>query len=296
LNWAAYFSKTYNIEALRIDTIHHFSRAFWAEFSKAAGIYTIGEILNYDDLPYIASYQGAVDGVLNYALYTALRNSFQSQTSMKGIEEYYEAAYATWLDITVVGNFINNHDNPRFLSGSADQDAFKAALAFTISTVGIPMVYYGDEQAYGGGMDPANREPLWTNMNTETDIYRMLKTINNFRKSTQYQKYDQVQRYSDDQVYAFTRGDHFFAFTNTHDYHSRTITYHPYPEGTVLCNIFHREDCVEVKNGEFPVVLINGEFKVFTPQSDREEPQGNGAVLQSLKMAIGSSSFNVHSI
>jgi len=191
---------------------------------------------------------------------------------MNSIQYYYDGAYATWPDITVLGNFVNNHDNPRFLYQNGNIQGFKSALAFTICSVGIPMVYYGDEHAFGGGPDPTNRETLWTNMHTDSDIYQFLKILNNFRKETQFYKHDQIQRYSDDSFYAFTRGEYFFAFTNSLDYQSKTITYHPYPDGTVLCNIFHREDCIEVKNGEFFVVLINGEMKIFVPRlSQREE-------------------------
>jgi len=229
-----------------------------------------------------------VDAVLNYALYSTLRYTFQNGGSMNSIEAYFESAKNTWPDMTVLGNFVNNHDNPRFLSTNNNHQGFKAALAFSIGSVGIPMVYYGDEQAYGGGADPANREPLWTNMDTESEIYQFLKKINTFRKETQFYKYDQVQRYADNQFYAFTRGDSFFAFSNTHDDQYKTISFHPYSEGTVLCNIFHKGDCVEVRNGEFPVVLNNGEVKVFAPSHhDVEEPQPVSA-WKSIKRALSS--------
>jgi len=292
LNWAADFSKIYNIDALRIDTIPHVSRAFWAEFSKASGVYTVGEVLNYDDLAYIASYQGAVDGVLNYALYTALRNSFLHEGSMKSIESYYDAAHATWLDISVIGNFINNHDNPRFLSISDNLKAFKAALGFTIASVGVPMVYYGDEHAFSGGQDPLNRETLWGHMNTDSEIYQFLKALNTFRKNTHYYKHDQVQRYVDDHFYAFTRGDYLFAFTNSKETQSATITSHPYSEGTQLCNIFEKGDCVDVKDGEFTIELVGGEMKAYAPNlGEREEPEGIASIWKSLKAGIATGSM-----
>jgi len=156
-----------------------------------------------------------------------------------------------------------------------------------MGSVGIPIVYYGDEQAYGGGMDPANREPLWTNMNAESEIYTFIKTLNTFRKNTQYYVHDQIQRYADDNFYAFTRGNYFFAFTNSHDYQTRSISFHPYEEDTLLCNIFHKGDCVQVKNGQFPVVLINGEVKVFAPSQGHEEPVQAEKSWKNIKAAFG---------
>ena len=291
IEWAREFVKTYNIDALRIDTVPHVSKSFWKEFGDAAGVYTLGEVLNFE-MPYLASYQGSLDAVLNYALYSTLRYSFQNSGSMRSIEDYYNNAYVTWPDITTLGNFVNNHDNPRFLANSENIQAFKSALAFSITSVGIPMVYYGDEQAYSGGMDPANREDLWSNMKTDSDIYKYLKTINMFRKETGFYKHEQIQRYADDNVYAFTRGNYFFAFTNSQDYQSRTITYHPYAEETALCNIFYKEDCVEVKNGEFPLVLINGEVKMFQPVVKNEEDSQVIKNLNNIKEFVANSLFD----
>jgi alpha-amylase len=269
--WTSDIVKTYNIDALRIDTVPYVTKEFWAEFSQAAGVYTIGEVLSYD-LPYVAGYQGSMDALLNYALYSTLRFTFQDGGAMSSLESYYDGAVATWADITVLGNFVNNHDNPRFLHNNGNIQGFKAALAFTICSVGIPRVYYGDEHAYGGGPDPTNRETLWPNMNTDSDIYDFLKTLNGLRKESQFYKHEQIQRFGDDSFYAFTRGEYFFAFTNSYDYQSRTISYHPYSDGTLLCNIFHKDDCVEVRNGEFNTILINGEVKILAPRlGEREE-------------------------
>jgi len=158
--------------------------------------------------------------------------------------------------------------NRHIYRDNGDHVAFKSALAFTIAAVGIPITYYGSEQGYGGGNDPKNREPLWTNMQKGSDIYNFLATINNFRTQGQIWNYPQIQRYSDDHFYAFTRGNYFCAFTNTQQSQSRPISYHPYAAGTTLCNIFYASDCVTVQNGQFTVTLNNGEVKVYVPKSE----------------------------
>ena len=64
-------------------------------------------------------------------------------------------------DPTVVGNFIDNHDNPRYLCTDNDIISYKAALAWVLMSEGIPIIYYGTEQEFNGCNDPDNREPLW---------------------------------------------------------------------------------------------------------------------------------------
>jgi len=272
MTWIADLVQTYNFDALRIDTVPHVAREFWADFGKASGVFTVGEVLNLE-LHYLASYQGPLESILNYALYSALRDSLQHGKSMNVIQDYYTDAYKTWPDITLLGNFINNHDNPRFLSNSTNVQAFKTGIAFTICSVGIPMVYYGDEQAFKGGMDPANREVLWTDMNADSEIYGFIKKINNFRKDSGFHVFEQVQRQSDDSFYSFTRDKHFFAFTNSQEQVTRMVNSHSYSEGTILCNVLNEKDCVKVENNEFPVVLVNGEVKIFTPSENSQEKE-----------------------
>jgi len=292
MSWISDFVQTYDFDALRIDTVPHVTREFWAEFSEASGVFAIGEVLNLD-LKYLATYQGPLESILNYALYAALRDAFQQGKPMSVIQEYYHEAIVTWPDITVLGNFINNHDNPRFLSNSTNVEGFKASLAFTMTSAGIPMVYYGDEQAFSGGTDPANREALWTDMNENSEIYEYLKTINKFRKESEFYKHDQIERLADDSFYSFTRGQTFFAFTNSLDTESRTVSSHSYPEGTLLCNIFNNDDCTKVQNDEFSVTLHNGEVKILAPRMSDENEQVSAekhSTLDGIKYAMATTS------
>jgi len=264
LNWVSDLIKTYDFDGLRVDTAPYVPKTFWAEFTKASGVYTVGEVFD-GYLPYAAGYQGPIDGILNYPLYFTLKWVFQQKGSMNSLESYYAGAETTWPDQTLLGNFINNHDNARFLYNNGDHVAFKSALAFTLASIGIPIVYYGDEQTYGGGPDPQNREPLWTNMNPNHEFYKFIATINNFKKQSRFYQFNQIQRWSDDNFYAFTRGQYLFAFTNSRENQMREITYHPYAEGAKVCNIFWAGDCATVKNGKLPIYLNNGEVKFFAP-------------------------------
>jgi len=158
----------------------------------------------------------------------------------------------------------------RFLNQQGDHQLYKNAIVYTLYSQGIPIVYYGSEQGFNGGNDPNCREPLWTtHYNTGTGLYQFIKKVVQFRKQAQIWKFPQVQRYSDNNFYAFTRGDIFVAMTNGGSNQNSvlvTITYHPYPNGTKLCNLFFpTTDCLTVNGGQFPVYLANGECKIYYP-------------------------------
>ena len=111
------------------------------------------------------------------------------------------------------------------------------------------MFYYGGEQYYSGGDDPNNREPLWDNYNTDTELYKILTKVHALRKKVNIWDLEIVQRYADDNFYAFTRGNVLACFTNTYSI-QRTITYHEYSEGDKLCDILNESDCVIVSDGK----------------------------------------------
>jgi len=60
-------------------------------------------------------------------------------------------------------NFIDNHDVARYLFDRNDPlgvESLHTALFYLMTTDGIPCLYYGTEQAFFGGNDPANREDM----------------------------------------------------------------------------------------------------------------------------------------
>ena len=265
LTWIHDLVQKYNIDGLRIDTVPYVFTDFMSEFVQSSGVYCIGEV-NFGNFQLIAPYQEFVPGVLNYPLNEVLRAVFQIQGSMNMIQSYYQSAQTLWKDQNLLGSFIDNHDITRFLNLTNSTAAFKAALTFSIMSVGIPIVYQGDEQAFSGGSDPANREPLWTSMNASSDIYEYLAKVIHIRKANLIYNEEQVERLSDDTFYAFSRGDLFVAFTNTLDTQTREISNYGYSDSSVLCNLLVEgdDDCVVVLNGSFTVVLEKGETKIYS--------------------------------
>lgn len=136
-----------------------------------------------------------------------------------------------------------------------------------LTSVGIPIVYYGTEQYYGGGNDPQNREILWRNMDTNSDMYKFIATINEARKKHSIWNEPQVQRYADYSFYSYSRGQFLVCLTNKSDTVSKVLTYHPFSQGQVICNIFYpNDDCITVNSGGINITLLNGETKIYVPK------------------------------
>jgi len=262
-DWIHALVNTYGFDGIRIDTIPHVPKWFWTKFAEAAGVFQMGECFNGDPA-YVGDYQNYVSGLFNYPMYYTIKDIWAYGKSMYGIRDRYNQEAGYFNDIDALGVFVDNHDNARFLYSNSNHINFRNAIVFALTARGIPFYYYGSEQYYGGGNDPKNREQLWTNMDTSTDLYQKTAAVNQVRKEYQIYDYDHIERYVDDDFYAFTRGDVLIALTKKTSDLSRTITYHPYSKGETLCNVLASNDCTTVsENGDIQIHLYGGEPKVM---------------------------------
>jgi alpha-amylase len=182
-SWIAQLVQNYTIDGLRIDTAKHVNTGFWQPFLQAAGgIYAVGEVLDGDP-KYVCPYQNYMPGVLNYPTYYTITQAFQSTGgSIANLVNGVNQMKSTCVDTTLLGSFLENHDQPRFPSYTSDVSLTKNAIAFTLLQDGIPIIYQGQEQFFRGGDVPADREALWTSKySTTSTLYTFIKQINSLR-------------------------------------------------------------------------------------------------------------------
>ena len=237
--------------------------SFWAQFAKAAGVYTVCEDFN-GSITDNASYQGNVDATLNYPLFYLMQDLFKNSGSFYDARNFMSQASSAFKNLNVEGNFVDNHDNARFLNNYNKINRFQNAIAWTMTWPGIPILYYGDEQAYAGGNDPYNREILWPNLgNTASQMYTFVSAVVHYRKNNQIWNYNWVERYCANNFYCYSRGQAMMAFSNTDSNIMYWVSYHPYQVGNVVCNIFYAGDCVTVTTQGVPIYLDAGETKLY---------------------------------
>ncbi|ORX36860.1 glycoside hydrolase superfamily [Kockovaella imperatae] len=184
-NWIKNLTSTYNIDGLRIDAAKHIPGVFWPGFCGAAGVFCIGEVYT-GDVVFAAEWQTQkwMDSILGYPLYFSLVQAFG--TPMGNMSNFVQIGNAVldMPDPMVFGNFLENHDLPRWLNATVDpQLAYNALIAQFIFD-GIPIVYYGQEQEFHEGAgDPYNRQALWPSNYANTTTYNRIKTLNAVRKA-----------------------------------------------------------------------------------------------------------------
>ena len=73
--------------------------------------------------------QGHLDATLDYPMYYKLKNAFQSKQTMRNIHDGV-TQNCVFPDTSVLATFVDNHDNPRFISENSDWTTLKNALAY----------------------------------------------------------------------------------------------------------------------------------------------------------------------
>jgi alpha-amylase len=202
-----------DIDGFRIDTVKHVEHDFWEQFGTAVREYAhsvgkenffmFGEAFDGNDW-LIGSY--TAPGMLDSVFYFSQKFRVYDALFMHG--RATADAAALWADRQVnfntepqplgivdadgngvpptqlLVNFIDNHDVSRFLYDQPDIDRLHAALGLLFTQDGIPCVYYGTEQGFSGGDDPANREPLWdSGYDRQHPTYQWISSLARMRRS-----------------------------------------------------------------------------------------------------------------
>ncbi|KAJ3737415.1 glycoside hydrolase family 13 protein [Lentinula guzmanii] len=284
-SWISELVHTYSIDGLRIDAAKHVDADFWPTFcgtEGASGIFCMGEVFGGLDVEDAAEWQGPLDSVLNYPMYTALTQAFQipGPLNITALTETMSQGKQLYKDTTVLGNFLENQDLPRWASGSVDVQTLYNAMTFNFMTDGIPIVYYGQEQYFSGAGDPLNREPLWPSNYTKTDAYKFIQMLNQFRNylvnstastSNPWTTAETQVLTASQYGIAIMKGDVITVLTNVgspaqNNTHIAVAT--PYDRNTALTNIITCEQWVVGSQGYIDVqYTLGGQAVILHPST-----------------------------
>ena len=289
INWLKNTLNKYDFDGVRYADVPNVPKWFWGNFTVAANTYTLGivgvESADEDDVNFMVDYQNYMDGIGNYPLFYKIRENFCSDNSKKGsmieLNKFIQNLQTHFLEPQYMGIWLGNHDKERFLHQCPQNISLRNAITFTFFFEGIPIFYYGDEQYFNGpNENEGHREMLFGKYDTNSEIYKLLKIINDIRKSEKIYDYDFVRRYHDNNHYVFTRGNVLICVGNGVDTPSNIVLYrHGFKEGDKLCNALALDDCVKVVNNEIQI-LLQGEPKIYVKQT----PANNGrSITQSSK-------------
>jgi glycosidase len=178
-----YWIAAADIDGFRIDTVKHLEDSATAIFCNAIREYArrvgkdnffiFGEIVADDAT--IERYLGrnsriegtnerfpSLDAALDFPLYFSLEDVIKGFADPGVLRARYDRLQAQYADRGAAGRyfvtFVDNHDQMarpyrRFMHGNPFPAQAALAIAYLLTTQGVPCIYYGTEQAFDGGGD-----------------------------------------------------------------------------------------------------------------------------------------------
>ncbi|KAJ9376289.1 CAZyme family GH13 [Paecilomyces variotii] len=277
-SWIGSLVSNYSADGIRIDTVKHVQQDFWPGYNDAAGVYAVGEVFDGDP-SYTCPYQNYLDGLLNYPIYYPLLGAFESTSgSISDLYNMINTVKSECADSTLLGTFVENHDNPRFASYTSDYALAKNAIAFTILSDGIPIIYAGQEQHYSGGSDPANREATWlSGYDTSSGLYTFIAVSNAIRNHAinvddGYVTYKNYPIYQDDTTIAMRKGSNgtqvvtvLSNLGESGSSYTLSLSGTDYDAGQELTEVYTCTSVTVDESGNIPVAMASGLPRVFYP-------------------------------
>ena len=240
---AAWWLEQSGADGFRHDAVKHVPNAFWRAVTErlaaverpqgAPPLFQIGETFGSYGL--VASYvvPGQLDAQFNFALYDAAVGALTRDGSMGALADEMDASLRVFGPLHRMGNPIDSHDKPRFLAlveGDIDPDDAESAggwgptpprvdrpesyrrqalaLAYTLTTPGVPVVYYGDEVGMTGANDPDNRRfMVWDGLTPEQTALRdQVSALVRLRRATPALRLGTFETlWADDDVWVYRR-------------------------------------------------------------------------------------------
>jgi glycosidase len=155
------------VDGFRLDTYKHLSSEFWAEHRKRTRA-ELGQ-----DFFLLAEYWGgtaeALDGFferdeVDAGFDFSFKGSCEGWVTGRG----RSVAYAAYLRSRhavrkgyVLAHYLSSHDEPMALGNlGGDRQRFRICAALQMASLGMPVIYYGEEVARGGHEWPLNRNDM----------------------------------------------------------------------------------------------------------------------------------------
>ena len=210
-----YWIEMADFDGFRIDTVKHVEHEFWKYFAKEIRDFTVargknhfllfGEVFDGND-ELVGSYtkNNELDSTFYFPQKFVLEGvvkggapTCQLSDLYKRRMKYYCTGASCNKDTNIIHgvyptsllvNFLDNHDVGRWLWSApgkpkVNQKALHVALMYQLTIDGIPCIYYGTEQNYKGGNDPANREDLTpSHFDTTNTTFKLIQTLIKIRK------------------------------------------------------------------------------------------------------------------
>ncbi|OBZ13925.1 alpha-amylase [Bacillus sp. FJAT-26390] len=201
------------IDGIRVDAVKHmpfgWQKSWMSYIHNYKPVFTFGEwFLGTNEISQ-ENYSFANNSgmsLLDFEFGQKVRQVFRDNTAnMYNLDTMISGTASAYTQVADQVTFIDNHDLDRFQVTGASSRKLEQALAFTLTSRGVPGIYYGTEQYLTGNGDPNNRG-MMNSFSKTTTAYNVIKKLAPLRKSNPAMAYGSTQqRWINNDVYVYER-------------------------------------------------------------------------------------------
>lgn len=201
----------FDIDGWRLDAANEINFDFWRIFRKTAksvkpDCLLIGEVWE-SAYPWLRGDQ--FDSSMNYDMRKNCRDFFATERiDASGFEDRVTKMIIRYPEQMLYAqlNVLDTHDVPRFLTlCRGDLRRFRLAVVFQMTFIGIPSVFYGDEQGIQGMMEDEYRQVmLWENKSI-FDFYKNLIALRRSKLALEQGDFRTISAEKGTNLYVFER-------------------------------------------------------------------------------------------
>jgi glycosidase len=245
LKTAAQQLQSHSVDAFRLDAVKDVTWGWEPSFANAvfnnapAFLYGEWDQTSTSDPLFADSVKFANKSgisLLDFPMNTAIRDVFAGNNNFSEIDTTLSTENSSFTFPNDLVTFFDSQDESRFLTLNNNQNRLQEAMAFLLTSRGIPIIFYGDEQYLfnntdgsdgNPGTDPYNRV-MMTSFSTTTAAYSLVNKLAGLRQSNDAVGYGtSKQRWINNDVYIYERqffNDVVMVAINKNDTTSQSIT------------------------------------------------------------------------
>ncbi|SHN80738.1 Glycosidase [Paenibacillus sp. ov031] len=201
------------IDGIRVDAVKHMPMGWQKNWMSSIygykpvftfGEWFLGSSASDADNTNFANQSGM--SLLDFRFNNEVRNVFRDNTStMVALDSMITSTAADYAQVNDQVTFIDNHDMDRFKTSAVNNRRLEQALAFTLTSRGVPAIYYGTEQYLTGNGDPNNRAKM-PSFSKTTTAFNVISKLAPLRKTNPAIAYGTTQqRWINNDVYVYER-------------------------------------------------------------------------------------------
>lgn len=201
------------IDGIRMDAVKHMPEGWQKNFMDSVynhkQVFTFGEWFlgkGENDPKNVEFANNSGMNLLDFRYAQKIREVFRDGSdNMYGLNKVIEDTAKQYDHVNDQVTFIDNHDMDRFHTENGDKRNVDEALVCTLTSRGIPAIYYGTEQYMTGNGDPYNRA-MMTGFDENTTAYKIIQKLSKLRKTNPAIAYGTTeQRWINNDVYIYER-------------------------------------------------------------------------------------------